>query len=194
MTGPRFKLSRRLGANIYGHPKALKRADAKFYRGSKKLSNYGRQLLEKQRLRAYYGLLEKQFKKYVDQAMKSSDKPGTALMQSLECRLDNMVYRMGFAKSIREARQMVNHNHIRVNGRKVTFPSYGLSVGDVITLREKSKNILKFREQFSNAGDLQYDYIEKEINNLQASLISLPTEDKIPIEINLQLVIEFYSR
>lgn len=194
MMGSRFKLSRRLGVNICGHPKALKRADAKFYRGSKKLSNYGMQLLEKQKLRAYYGVLEKQFSGYVEKAMKSSQITGEALIQLLECRLDNMVYRMGFGSSTREARQMINHGHIMVNGNKVTIPSYSLKVGDVVSLREKSKKIQKFVDQFMDTDFAQSNHIQKNMETLEASLTALPTSEEIPIEVDQQLVIEFYSR
>ena len=106
-------------------------------RADKKLSPYGVQLLEKQRLRAYYGVLEKQFANYVKKAEKSKESTGTALIQALECRLDNLVYRLGLASSIRQARQMVVHGHILVDGKKVNIPSYGVSIGEVISLREK---------------------------------------------------------
>lgn len=138
---PRFKLCRRLGLNVYGHPKAMKRAGKGMGRADKKLSEYGEQLLEKQRLKAYYGVLEKQFIRYVERAMKSKDITGEALVKSLECRLDNMVYRIGFATSIRQARQFVSHGHILVNNQKVDRPSYEIKVGDEITLKEKSKSI-----------------------------------------------------
>ena len=109
MMGPRFKQCRRLGLNVCGHPKAMDRAGRGTSRADKKLSPYGLQLLEKQRLRAYYGVLEKQFRNYVKKAEKSKESTGVALIQMLECRLDNVVYRLGFANSIRQARQMVVH-------------------------------------------------------------------------------------
>ena len=114
MMKPRFKESRRLGLNVYGHPKAMKRAKPGTSRADKKLSEYGRQLLEKQRLRAYYGVMEKQFERYVEEAKKSPELTGHALIKILETRLDNLVYRLGFATSIRQARQMVVHGHILV--------------------------------------------------------------------------------
>lgn len=194
MMEPRFKLSRRLGVNIYGHPKALKRASSESYRGSKKLSNYGMQLLEKQKLRAYYGVLERQFRNYVDRAMRSSEIAGEVLLQSLETRLDNMVYRMGFGSSIREARQMINHGHILVNGNKVTIPSYTLKIGDIVTLREKSKKITKYVDQFMSQEVSSYPYIEKDIKDLKSRLVAIPTRELIPVDVNEQLVIEFYSR
>ena len=142
MMGPRFKQCRRLGLNVCGHPKAMDRATRGTSRADKKLSPYGLQLLEKQRLRAYYGVLERQFSNYVKKAMKSQGETGTVLVQLLECRLDNLVYRLGLASSIRQARQMVVHGHILVNGNKVDRPSYGVSVGEKISLREKSKKNL----------------------------------------------------
>lgn len=140
MMGPRFKQARRLGLNVSGHPKAMDRAVKGTSRADKKLSEYGKQLLEKQRLRAYYGVMEKQFVGYVIKAKKSSDQTGHALIKILETRLDNLVYRMGFASSIRQARQMVVHRHFLVNGKKVDIPSYLVQVGDVISLKEKSRS------------------------------------------------------
>ena len=148
MMGPRFKQCRRLGLNVCGHPKAMDRAVKGTSREDKKLSPYGVQLLEKQRLRAYYGVLEKQFANYVKKAEKSKESTGTALIQALECRLDNLVYRLGLASSIRQARQMVVHGHILVDGKKVNIPSYGVSIGEVISLREKSRNNTMFKESF----------------------------------------------
>ncbi len=153
---PRFKLSRRLGVNIYGHPKAMKRATRENSREGKKLSNYGKQLLEKQKIRSYYGVLEKQFLRYVKKAMKSKERTGDVLLRSLECRLDNIAYRIGFANSIRQARQMVNHGHILVNGSKVNIPSYEVKTGDVITLREKYRKNDEFADNFLALKNLAY--------------------------------------
>lgn len=194
MMGPRFKQSRRLGLNVCGHPKAMNRATKGTSRADKKLTEYGIQLLEKQRLRAYYGVMEKQFMKYVKIAKKSHDQTGHALVKILETRLDNLVYRMGFASSIRQARQMVVHGHILVNGKKVDIPSYIVGVGDTIELREKSKNIELFKENFDNFFLNQYPYIEKDENKMSGILTKYPEREEIPIEIDDQLVVEFYSR
>ncbi|MFR9069618.1 MAG: 30S ribosomal protein S4, partial [Paraclostridium sp.] len=161
MMGPRFKQCRRLGLNVCGHPKAMDRAVRGTSRADKKLSPYGLQLLEKQRLRAYYGVLEKQFSNYVKKAMKSDEATGTVLVQLLECRLDNLVYRLGLASSIRQARQMVVHGHILVNGKKVDRPSYGVSVGEVISLREKSQKNTMFKDSFQQNANSQYSYLSK---------------------------------
>ena len=147
MMGPRFKQCRRLGLNVCGHPKAMNRATKGTARNDKKLSDYGTQLLEKQRLRAYYGVMEKQFANYFEKASKSRELTGHALINLLECRLDNLVYRLGFANSIRQARQMVVHGHILVNGKKVDIPSFNVSVGDEIKLREKSQKNVMFKEK-----------------------------------------------
>ncbi len=144
MMGPRFKKCRSLGLNVVGHPKAMDRAKNTPARDARKLSEYGVQLLEKQRLRAYYGVLEKQFTRYVDKAFRAGSNPGPIILTSLETRLDNIVYRMGFARSIRQARQMVNHGHFLVNGNKVDRPSFALTEGDQITLREKSRESKTF--------------------------------------------------
>jgi small subunit ribosomal protein S4 len=194
MMGPRFKLSRRLGLNVYGHPKAMNRAKKGTSRADKKLTNYGQQLLEKQRLRAYYGVMEKQFVKYVRMAKKSQDQTGHALVKILERRLDNLVYRMGFASSIRQARQMVVHGHILVNGEKVDIPSYLCEVGDTISLKEKSRSVELFKENFQNALLNTLPYIQKDEDSFSARLIKMPERDEVPIEIDDQLVVEYYSK
>ena len=195
MMGPRFKQCRRLGLNVCGHPKAMDRATKGTSRADKKLSPYGVQLLEKQRLKAYYGVLEKQFANYVDKAMKSKEEStGIALVQALECRLDNLVYRLGLANSIRQARQMVVHGHILVNGKKVDRPSYGVSIGEVISLREKSQKNTMFTENFQQNATSQYPYLEKNMENFSGVLTRKPERSEVPIEINDILVVEFYSK
>lgn len=194
MMGPRFKQSRRLGLNVCGHPKAMARATKGTGRADKKLTEYGRQLLEKQRLRAYYGIMEKQFARYVGQAKKSNEQTGHALVKILETRLDNLVYRLGFASSIRQARQMVVHGHILVNGKKINIPSYIIEIGDTIELKEKSKSIELFKDNFSNFFLNQYPYLEKNENKMSGTLVKYPERNEIPIEIDDQLVVEYYSR
>jgi small subunit ribosomal protein S4 len=194
MMGPRFKTARRLGLNVVGHPKAMNRSKRGTSRADKKLSEYGVQLLEKQRLRNYYGVLEKQFVRYVDKAMKSKEQTGPMLLNLLEKRLDNMVYRMGFASSIRQARQMVNHGHFLVNEKKIDIPSYGLTIGDVIELREKSRKTEMFVENFSNLSASPLGYIEKDVENFKATLVREPQREELPIEITEQLIVEYYSK
>ena len=194
MMGPRFKQCRRLGLNVCGHPKAMDRATKGTSRADKKLSPYGTQLLEKQRLKAYYGVLEKQFSNYVKKATKSKDSTGTALIQMLECRLDNLVYRLGLASSIRQARQMVVHGHILVDGKKVDIPSYGVSVGQVISLREKSRNNVLFKVSFLSNALSQFAYLSKDVDSFSGTLIKIPERNEVPIEINDILVVEYYSK
>ncbi|SCI02447.1 MULTISPECIES: 30S ribosomal protein S4 [unclassified Romboutsia] len=194
MMGPRFKQCRRLGLNVCGHPKAMDRATKGTSRADKKLSPYGTQLLEKQRLKAYYGVLEKQFSNYVKKATKSNESTGTALIQMLECRLDNLVYRLGLASSIRQARQMVVHGHILVDGKKVDIPSYGVSVGQVISLRAKSQNNVMFKESFLSNALSQYAYLSKDVDSFSGTLVKIPERNEVPIEINDILVVEYYSK
>jgi len=188
-TGPRFKVARHLGENVYGHPKALKRG----VKEHRKLSEYGLQLLEKQKLKEYYGILEKQMKRYVEKAFRSKDNAGDVLVETLECRLDNMVYRLGFATTLRQARQMVVHGHILLNGKKANRPSIEVKPGDVISLREKSQKVDMFRDSFLS-HTLNVPYLEKNEDNFSGTLIRKPTRDEIPINVRDSLVIEFYSR
>ena len=194
MMGPRFKQCRRLGLNVCGHPKAMDRAGRGTSRADKKLSPYGLQLLEKQRLRAYYGVLEKQFRNYVKKAEKSKESTGVALIQMLECRLDNVVYRLGFANSIRQARQMVVHGHILVNGKKVDIPSFNVSVGDEIKLREKSQKNPMFKKNFESSILNVLPYISKNEADFSGTLLRYPERNEVPIEINEVLVVEYYSK
>lgn len=194
MRGPRFKQCRRLDLNVCGHPKAMKRAGNGQSRAAKKLSSYGRQLLEKQRLRGYYEVMEKQFKRYVKDAMASKEQTGHALLKKLETRLDNTVYRMGFASSIRQARQMVVHGHFLLNGKKVDIPSYAVGVGDKIELRDKSrKNDLfatNINERFLSAPA----YMEVTPDQFSGKLSRMPDVEEIPIFIDVHLVVEYYSK
>ena len=194
MMGPRFKQCRRLGLNVCGHPKAMKRSAKGTARNDKKLSDYGTQLLEKQRLRAYYGVMEKQFANYFEKASKSKELTGHALINLLECRLDNIVYRLGFANSIRQARQMVVHGHILVNNKKVDIPSFNVSVGDEIKLREKSQKNAMFKENFESNILNVLPYLSKNEANFSGVLERLPQRTEAPIEINDVLVVEYYSK
>lgn len=192
--GPRFKECRRLGVNVCGNPKAMKRADAPAFNKRRKVSEYGLQLTEKQKVKAYYGILEKQMVRYYRAAEKTAGKTGDALMQALECRLDNMAYRIGFANSIRLARQQVTHGHILVNGQKINIPSYALKPGDVISLREKSKKNEAFRLNFLEGKGFPVPYVERDFEAFSGTLTRKPMREEIPVEINDQLVVEYYSR
>ncbi|TDT46049.1 30S ribosomal protein S4 [Fonticella tunisiensis] len=186
--GPRFKVARHLGVNVFNHPKALKRGVK-----NHKLSDYGQQLLEKQKLKAYYGVLEKQFRRYVFEALKSRGNSGDVLVQNLERRLDNIVYRLGFGSTLRQARQMVVHGHILVNGKMVNIPSYRVNVDDVISLREKSRKNQIFADNFS-AIQLNVKYLEKDVENFSGRLVRIPLREEIPVDLKDSKVIEFYSK
>ena len=194
MRGPKFKLCRRLGLNVIGHPKAMKRANNGSARNAKKLSAYGIQLLEKQRLRAYYGVMEKQFATYVKKSLKDKEQTGYSLIKRLECRLDNLIYRLGFATSVAQARQMVNHGHMLVNGNKVDIPSFNVNIGDVISLREKSQKNEMFKDNFLSAILNIYPYLSKNENDFSGTLVRYPLREEVPIEINDSLIVEFYSK
>ncbi len=192
----RFKLSRHLGVNVCGHPKALKRVDSKkpVRGGNQKVSEYGLQLLEKQKIKAYYGIMERQFARYFESSKKSADMTGVALLKALECRLDNLVYRIGFGRSIRQARQIVNHGHILVNGAKVDIASYGVKVNDVISLREKSRTNQVFQDNFQGLVSFNVPYLEKNKDQFSAKLVREPQRDELPIDVNEILAVELYSK
>lgn len=192
--GPRFKISRRLGLNVCGHPKAMNRAGRGTARSDKKLTPYGTQLLEKQRLRAYYGVSEKQLRNYFQKALKGPEMTGTNLVRLLESRLDNMVYRMGFAASLREARQMVVHGHVLVNNKKADIPSILLSVNDEVTLKEKTRNVAHYAENVEQNRLSTRPYLTKSEDGFTGTYARLPEREEIPIEIDDSLVVEFYSK
>lgn len=192
--GPRFKECRRLGANVYGHPKAMRRANDQAFIKRKKPSEYSLQLTEKQKLKAYYGIFEKQMERYFRAAEKRREKTGDVLVQTLECRLDNLVYRIGFANSIRMARQMVSHGHLLVDGKKVDIPSFSVSVGSVISLREKIRSNEAVRINFLERGGFAVPYIERSLDAFSGTLIRLPERYEVPVEVDDQLVVEYYSR
>lgn len=190
---PRFKLCRRLGVNVCGHPKALDRG-VQTSKTGRKMSDYARQLVEKQKLKAYYGLLERQFRRYMQKSQRSRDVTGTALLLQLECRLDNIVHRIGFGRSIRQARQFVNHGHIMVNGRKVDIPSYNVRVGDVISVREESRRNDKIMQNIADCAGIGVLYIERDLDNYLGKLARLPGREEIPVEVNEIMIIELYSK
>ena len=192
--GPRFKECRRLGDNVCGHPKAMRRAGSPAFIKRGKASEYSLQLTEKQKIKGYYGIFEKQLRHYYELAKKRPGRTGDNLFEILECRLDNIVYRVGFANSIRLARQMVTHGHIRVNGAKVDIPSYILKAGDVVSLKEKSRSNEGWRSNFLDWGGFPVPYITRDKEYFSGCLIRLPRREEIPVEVNDQLVVELYSR
>ena len=191
---PRFKEARRLGLNVHGHPKAMERADGTFSRKNRNLSNYGEQLIEKQRLRAYYGLLEKQFSKYVENAMKEPGVTGNNLIKNLEMRLDNIVYRIGFARSTRQARQMVSHGLIKVDGEKLDWPSYKIEAGMKISLRSDQRKNDHFKENYQDRTLEKLSYINRDLDDFSAIINGEPEIKEIPIVIDVQLLVEYYAK
>ena len=192
--GPRFKECRRLGVNVCGHPKAMERAGAPAFKKSKKTSDYGLHLIEKQKVKAYYGILERQLRRYFELATKSSEMTGVALLVSLETRLDNLVYRLGFASSIRMARQMVSHRHIEVDGVKINIPSYSVKVGQVISSVEKAQKSEQFKKSWLSDTKAKFDYLERDEEKFSGKLTRLPLRAEIPVQINEQMVVEYYSK
>ena len=162
--------------------------------GRKKLSNYGLQLREKQKVKRIYGVLETQFRNLYERAEKMSGKTGENLLCLLEERLDNVVFRMGLANSRKEARQLVTHAHFTLNGKKVDIPSFAVQVGDEVSLREKSRTNVMFKENFENGALNQYPYLAKDMDKFSGVLTRLPERQEVPIEIDEILIVEFYSK
>lgn len=158
-----------------------------------KASDYSIRLREKQKARRIYGIMEKQFKGYFNMASKERGLTGENLLIFLERRLDNVVYRMGFASSRREARQLVTHGHFKVNGRKVNIPSYLVKVGDVIEAQDKSKETVPIQRSigYEKAAPA---WVEVDLDNFSAKIVGLPTRQDIDANINEQMIVEFYSR
>ena len=160
----------------------------------KKTSEYGAQLKEKQKVRFIYGVLEKQFRHYYVKASNMKGVTGENMLSLLELRLDNVVYRLGLAKTRRMARQVVGHGHIRVNGKKVDIPSYQVSKGDVITLRERSTQIEMFKALREGTSVLTPTWLSFDAPNLTGTVNELPTRADIDYEVQENMIVEFYSR
>lgn len=160
----------------------------------RKLSNYGIQLREKQKAKRFYGVLESQFRKYFEIADKQAGITGENLLRLLESRLDNVVYRLGFASSRAEARQLVVHGHFRVNGRKVDIPSYLVSAGDIISVKERSKSSDKFRSLVENFKGNVPEWLTVDMEKLEGTVLSLPSREDIDLPIAENLIVELYSR
>ena len=160
----------------------------------KKVSEYGAQMKEKQKVKFVYGVLEKQFRHYFEKATNMKGVTGDNMLQLLELRLDNVVYRLGLAKTRRMARQVVVHGHIRVNGQKVDIPSYSVKVGDVITLRQRSTEMEMFKALREGTGVTTPKWLEFVAADLTGKVVALPTRDDIDMEIQENMIVEFYSR
>jgi len=159
----------------------------------RKVSPFGLQLQETQKLKYFYGVSSKQLRRYYKKAVRSKLPTNVALVQSLETRLDNVAYRLGFAGTLRAARQMVVHCHLTVNGKKVNKPGYEVRIGDVVALREKSQQVETYKNWF-NFFEQQLDYIQRDPKKLSGSLVRIPEREEVPILVEDQLVVEFMAR
>jgi small subunit ribosomal protein S4 len=199
-TGPKSKISRRYGIALFGPSKALER---KNYppgmhgpKGSRrKQSDYATALAEKQKLRHQYGLMERQFRRYFETALRKRGVTGETLLQMLETRLDNVVYRLGFANSRSAARQLVSHGHVTVNSRKVNVASYNLKAGDTITIKEKpgSRRLVTRNLELTQIQPVP-DWLVAEKDQFQGKMVRVPSREEIAPVVNEQLVVELYSR
>lgn len=197
-TGPKARISRRFNEPILGDNKALQKknyAPGQHGKGKKrKQSEYAVQLAEKQKAKYIYGVLERQFENIFDKASRKKGVTGEVLLQMLESRLDNTVYRLGIAPTRRAARQLVVHKHITVNGEVVNIPSLNLRAGDKIAVREKSKSLEAISNSLSVQGAKKYNWLEWDNSELEGKLINLPLRADIPENINEQLIVELYSK
>ena len=158
-------------------------------------SEYGRQLREKQKAKFIYGVLEKQFRSYYDKALKVEGITGDNLMMMLETRLDNVVFRLGFARTRKEARQTVRHGHITVNGKRVDIPSFRVKSGDVIAVAPKFKDLLPIKEALISSEHMAVpSWLEVDIEKLQGTVLQLPTREQIDLDLDAQLIVELYSK
>lgn len=196
-TGPAYKRSRRVGISTLENGKELVKkpyGPGQHGNGRKgKLSNYGVQLVEKQKIRFIYGISEKQLKKTFERAAKLKGIHGENILKLLESRLDNIVYRMGLASTRSGARQFVNHGHVSVNGRKVDIPSYQVKPGDVVAVRENSKDHKAMKESLEKVTKT-VDYVSFDKNKLAGTYIRLPERSELSSDVNESLVVEFYNK
>jgi len=201
--GPKCKLSRREGTDLF-LKSARRSLDTKCKLDSRpgqhgakstRISEYGTQLREKQKIRRMYGVLERQFRTYFDKAIAKRGATGEVLLQMLESRLDNVVYRMGFASTRAEARQLVSHKSIEVNGKPVNIPSYLLRATDVVTVREKSRAQLRIKSSLELAEQNGFpSWVEVDAKNFKGTFKQLPERAEFASDVNEQLVVELYSK
>lgn len=202
ITTPKGKLVRKFGENIFGNPKYDRLLNRKPYKSGQhgqgrrsKLSNYGVQLQEKQKIKFMYGLLEKQFRLTFEKAEKMKGETGTNMLQLLESRLDNVVYRLGFSPSRPSGRQMVSHKHFLVNNKVVNIPSYIVNPGDVIEVRKKSKKMDIILEAMRRIkGDMDLPWLGLDKAKMRGTFVAVPDRDEMQLTVNEQLVVELYSK
>lgn len=198
-TGPRSKISRRFGVPIYGPSKALERRNfppgVHGPKSRRKLSEYGTALGEKQKLKYMYGVMEKQFRRYYEIAVQKRGVTGDTLLQLLETRLDNVVFKLGFATSRRLARQMVTHGHMRVNGRKASIASMNLKAGDVVEVKDnpKSRRMATMSLEASQLSPVP-GWLALDKDHFKGSVVRIPSREEIAPIVNERLVVELYSR
>jgi ribosomal protein S4, bacterial/organelle type len=197
-TGPKSKIARKFGEPIFGPDKVLSKKNyppGQHGNGRKKKSSeYGIQLREKQKAKYTYGVLEKQFRNMFDKALRSRGITGEVLLQMLESRLDNVVFRLGIAPTRAAARQLVSHRHIVVDGRVVNIPSYSLKPGQLVGVREKSKSLEVVSEALSGFNHSKYPWIEWDQSGMTGKYLHLPERTDIPENIKEQLIVELYSK
>lgn len=199
---PRGKITRKYGENIFGNPKYDKILQKKPYAPGqhgadgrrKRLSEYALQLREKQKAKYIFGLLEKQFRNTYDKAKKDKGITGENLIIRLECRLDTLAYRLGFAPSQRAARQLVSHKHLLVNGISTNIPSFLVKVGDVIAVRPRSQKMEIIHESLKRVSENPRPYLKVDKATLEGSLLETPKREDIMVKINEQLIVELYSK
>jgi small subunit ribosomal protein S4 len=197
-TGPKTKIARKFGEAIFGEDKSFEKRNyppgqhGNNRRRGKK-SEYAIQLMEKQKAKYTYGILERQFRNLFEKANRSKAITGEVLLQLCESRLDNVVYRMGISPTRSGARQLVSHRHITVNGEKVNIPSYGLKPGDVVGVREKSKSLEAISRSLANASHV-YEWITWNGEQMEGTYVAIPERLQIPENIKEQLIVELYSK
>ena len=191
---PVLKRCRALGLEpaYLGYDKKSNRSNA---RAGKKVSEYGLQLREKQKAKFIYGVLEKPFRNYCKKADKAKGMTGENLMVLLERRLDNVIFRLGFARTRREARQVVGHKHVLVNGKCVNIPSYSISVGDVIEIKEKARGMQRYKDIVEvTGGRLVPEWLDADLEGLKGTVKELPSREVIDVPVNEMLIVELYSK
>ena len=197
-TGPKTKIARKFGEAIFGEDKSFEKRNyppgqhGNNRRRGKK-SEYAVQLAEKQKAKYTYGILEKQFSNLFKKASASTGVTGEILLQLCECRLDNVVYRLGISRSRSGGRQLVSHRHITVNGEIVNIPSYSLKPGDVVAVREKSKSLVAIEDSLANRSNV-YEWMTWNSDTMQGNFVSIPERLQIPENIKEQLIVELYSK
>lgn len=197
--GPKSKIARKFGEPIYGPDKSLERKNYPpgqhgTTKRRKKQSEYGIQLAEKQKAKYTYGVLERQFRNMFKKAQRSKGITGIELLQLLEARLDNVVFRMGISPTRAAARQLVGHRHITVNGKVLNIPSYQVKKGDVVGVREKSKSLEIVTNSLSGNRASKYAWLEWDQSTLSGKFVTIPERDEIPENIKEQLIVELYSK